>query len=449
MNFDNKQQKAFLEAHAQGKSIFLTGKAGTGKTSLLRHLVDTLKAQKKNVIVLAPTGIAALNAGGVTIHSFFRLDTRVFMPNDRKIKELSGTRLRALSAVHTIIIDEISMVRADLFDAVDMCIRRSLRSDEVFGGIQIIMVGDIFQLSPVVTPNDAGVLGEFYQTPFFFGADAFLRMKPHTEIIELKEVFRQNDFEFVEILDAIRIGNQQKTDLDKINERFTENNQLPENVIELTATNALADNRNYQELQKIKNETKVFEAEITGDFDEKIFPTEKFLSLKKGAQVMFLKNDTEGKWVNGSIGEIVDFLDGTALYKQEGEDDFYFDEEEYAPSQMIKVNVNGNIVAVGKATWDKKSYEFNPLKREIEEKILGSFTQFPLRLAWAITIHKSQGLTFQRVCVNFGQGAFATGQAYVALSRCTSLEGLQMRTKIQNSDIKVDKSVREFYEDNF
>ncbi len=444
MTFENLQQKAFLQAQQQGKSIFLTGKAGTGKTTLLRYLVDELKKQRKSVIVVAPTGIAALNAGGVTIHSFFRLETRVFMPNDRKVKELTGTRLHALNTVNTIIIDEISMVRADLFDAIDMCMRKSLRNDEVFGGKQIIMVGDIFQLSPVVTPADGGVLAEFYETPFFFGADAFKRMKPHTEIIELRDVFRQSDNKFIDILDAVRIGYQNEEHLETINARFTDSQVTPSNVIELTATNALADNRNYQELQKIKDTAFIFEASVLGDFEEKLYPTEKYLSLKVGAQVMFLKNDVSGRWVNGSIGEVMGFVDGTALYGDDEDDDVMEKD-----AQMIKVKLNDAIVYVGKNTWDKKSYEFDPMKREIVEKILGSFTQYPLRLAWAITIHKSQGLTFEKVCVNFGNGAFATGQAYVALSRCKTLEGLLMRTKINHTDIKVDASVRSFYEDNF
>ncbi len=446
LSFDNTEQQDFLTAQEQGKSIFLTGKAGTGKTTLLRHLVEKLRAQNKKVVVVAPTGIAALSAGGVTIHSFFRLDTRTFMPEDRKIKPLEGNRLETLKALDVLIIDEVSMVRADLFDAIDICMRKSLGNNFPFGGKQLIMVGDIFQISPVVTEKDLPVLEAFYsKTAFFFGAKVYKHLVH--EIIELQQVYRQNDAFFMQILDAIRIGEFSEDHLKTINQRYDPNFVPQAHVIELTTTNALADVRNKQELEKINEITRTFEAEVEGAFEEKLFPTDKTLQLKIGTQVMFIKNHVHGKWANGTIGKVMGFLEVQQDRDyEESPDDFLQDAEEEVSEIIVQVLLdNGNTVFVNTVTWDKKTYEYNKEEDDIVEKVLGRFTQYPLKLAWAITIHKSQGLTFEKICINLGRGAFATGQAYVALSRCKTLEGLQLRTKIYHSDIKVDEDVLQYY----
>ncbi len=445
-SFNNPEQQAFLTAHRDKKSIFLTGKAGTGKTTLLRHLVDTLRAENKKVVVVAPTGIAALNAGGVTIHSFFRLDTRTFMPEDRQVKALEGNRLATLKAIDVLIIDEVSMVRADLFDAIDLCMRRSLGNNFPFGGKQLIMVGDIFQISPVVTDKDRELLNAFYsKTAFFFGAKVYKKFEH--EIIELIQVYRQKDADFMQILDNIRTGEFSSKELQVINSQYIDNFTPQPNVIELTTTNALADVRNKQELDKIPENSYTFEAEVGGVFEDKLFPTEKKLNLKVGTQVMFIKNHMAGKWANGTIGKIVKFVEMRVEgYEDGAEEDFLKDVEDEVAETIIQVLLdNGETVFVNTAQWEKKSYEYNRETELIEEKVLGTFTQYPLKLAWAITIHKSQGLTFEKVCLNFGTGAFATGQAYVALSRCKTLEGLQLRTRIYPKDIKVDEDVLAYY----
>jgi len=447
--FNNEEQTAFLNLQKEGKSIFLTGKAGTGKTTLLRYLITTLRSQNKKVAVLAPTGIAALQAGGVTIHSFFRLDTRTFMPEDRKVSPLDGKRLETLKALNVLIIDEISMVRADLLDAIDLCMRKSLGNNTAFGGKQIVMVGDIFQIPPVVTDKDLPILEAFYDKKTFFFASKVYKKLVH-EIIELKQVYRQKDGYFMGMLDAIRIGEFTEKQLQAINERYDPNFTPQPHVIELTTTNALADTRNKQELAKINEHTHTFEAQAQGDFDEKLYPTQKSLQLKIGTQVMFIKNHVSGKWANGTIGKVVRFLEiQPSQDYDESEKDVLQDAENEVSEIIIEVLLdNQETVFVNTTTWEKKIYEYNRETDDIEEKVLGTFTQYPLKLAWAITIHKSQGLTFEKVSVNFGYGAFAAGQAYVALSRCKTLEGLQMRTKIYKKDIIVDESVLQYY-DNY
>ena len=448
-SFNNPEQAEFLKAQQEGKSIFLTGKAGTGKTTLLRYLINTLRNQNKKVVVVAPTGIAALQAGGVTIHSFFRLDTRTFMPKDRKIKPLEGNRLNTLRALDVLIIDEISMVRADLFDAVDMCMRKSLGEPNlVFGGKQVILVGDIFQIPPVVTERDLPILEAFYKNGYFFFSSKAYRDFEH-EIIELNQVYRQTDIQFMKILDAIRIGEFSEKDLQVLNERY-EPNMLPQpHVIELTTTNALAEARNRQELEKIYEPIRTFEAIVQGEFEEKLYPTEKTLQLKIVTQVMFIKNHMNGKWANGTIGKVVGFLELPTL-REDDDEDILRDAENDVAEVVIQVLLeNGETVYVNTVIWEKKNYEYNTQDDDIEEKVLGTFTQYPLKLAWAITMHKSQGLTFEKVCLNFGYGAFAAGQTYVALSRCKTLEGLKLRTKIQPKDIKVDESVVQYYDNYF
>lgn len=448
-SFENEQQVAFLRLQREGKSIFLTGKAGTGKTTLLKHLITTLRTQGKKVVIVAPTGIAALQAGGMTIHRFFRLDTKILMPEDRNIDALKDNRLETLKAMDILLIDEVSMVRCDLLDAVDTCMRRSLQDERPFGGKQVIMVGDIFQIPPVVKKEDVEILATSYKKSFFF-FDSLVYQRVQPAIIELQEVYRQTDKEFMSILDAIRVAEQTPAHLNIINQRYDQNLMLQSDIIELTTRNDLAEQRNQQELAKITEPVRTFVAVIEGKFEESMYPTDKVLNLKIGAQVMFIRNHQQGKWANGTIGTVQDFVEVPVEQDEDAETDFLQDVENEVAEILIKVLLeNGETVFVSTHSWEKTEYEFDKEKQEITEKVVARFEQYPLKLAWAITIHKSQGLTFEKVCLNFGRGAFAAGQTYVALSRCKTLEGLQLRTRIFNSDIIVDKAVLHYYKEHF
>lgn len=401
--------------------IFITGKAGTGKSTLLRYFVANTR---KQVVVLAFTGIAALNIGGVTIHSFFKFPPRPLTEDD--IKESPDKEM--YKAIDTIVIDEISMVRADLLDGIDKFLRINGRDPKKpFGGIQIIFFGDLFQLPPIVTDEaEAQFFATIYQSPWFFDAHV-LQSHPH-KLIELTKVYRQKDDGFIALLDAIRTGNFDGSHIQKINQRFNLLQPSNENApnITLTSTNKIAYQINEAELNKLPCPEFTYTSVIEGDFPMKAFPTNTVLHLKQGAQVMFVKNDANHRWVNGTIGK-VNRLDNESICVE------------------VTYEDNSLIYNVPKEKWEILRYKFDFVGRKLETEVIGAFTQYPLRLAWAVTIHKSQGLTFDKIIIDLGDGAFAHGQTYVALSRCTSLEGIFLKQRIRRSDIRVASDVNRYF----
>ena len=405
--------------------IFLTGKAGTGKTTFLRNLA--LKSYKRMVIV-APTGVAAINAGGVTIHSFFQLPFGPIAPDGQSLSllsnmKLSKTKLKIIRSLDLLVIDEISMVRADLLDAVDTVLRKVRRCDKAFGGVQLLMIGDIQQLAPVARQNEWELLQDYYKSVYFF--DSHVLQKNPYICVELDHIYRQNDTEFIDILNQVRNNRLDGNNLQILNSRYIPNFKPDDNegYITLTTHNSQADEINEEKLNAIDSETLTFTAEITGIFPENAYPTKEVLELKVGAQVMFVKNDPspEKLYYNGKIGKII------AYDKDEG----------------IKVRCDDEVINVMPVKWQNFEYTLNEQTNEIEEKEIGSFTQIPLKTAWAITIHKSQGLTFEKVVLN-AEMAFAHGQVYVALSRCTSLKGLVLNAKISNSVLYNDNTINTF-----
>ena len=419
--------------------IFLTGKAGTGKTTFLKNL--PLKTYKRMVVV-APTGVAAINAGGQTIHSFFQLPFGPQLPEDAtggkvwggqntkslaaQFQKLNKRKLNLMRSLDLLIIDEISMVRADVLDAIDAVLRRARRSQKPFGGLQLLMIGDVHQLAPVAKPEEWEVLSPYYDTPYFFGSQV-LKKAPYV-CVELEHIYRQHDDDFISLLNKVR-NNQMDIDCARVlNSRFKPGfvPKDEEGYITLTTHNYQADQINESKLAAIKEKPLTFKAEVHGTFPENTYPTKEELELKIGAQVMFVKNDPtpEKAFFNGKIGHLVGY-----------------DEKE----GTVTVLSEGERITVPKLKWQNMEYAINPENQEIEEKEIGSFTQIPLRLAWAVTIHKSQGLTFDKVIVDAGQ-AFAHGQVYVALSRCTSLEGLVLKTRITSNALVNDFSVNQFVE---
>ena len=416
------------------QSVFLTGKAGTGKSTFLRYVCD--KVRKKHV-VLAPTGIAAINVGGSTLHSFFKLPFHPLLPDDPNLSLQRGrihdffrytkAQRKLLEKIELVIIDEISMVRADIIDAVDRILRvysHNLR--EPFGGKQLLLVGDVFQLEPVVKGDERDILQRAYPTPYFFSARVFSQMDLVS--VELQKVYRQSDPAFVGLLDRIRANTLAATDLQLLNSRYgarlddgTEGSNM---YVTLATRRDNVDYINDRKLAELPGQPETFLGETTGDFPESSLPTARELVLKPGAQVIFIKNDFEKRWVNGTIGVVSGF-----------------DLEE----ETIYITTDdGRECDVRRESWRNIRYRYNEEKKEIEEEVLGTFTQFPLKLAWAITVHKSQGLTFSRVVIDFTGGVFAGGQAYVALSRCTSLQGIELRRPIQRADIFVKPEITAF-----
>lgn len=404
-----------------GTSIFLTEKAGTGKTTFLR----TVRAQSsKRMIVVAPTGVAAINAGGVTIHSFFQLPLSPYIPGAtiRERFDFSKEKRRIISSLDMLVIDEISMVRADLLDAVDFVLRRYRDRTQPFGGLQLLMIGDLQQLTPVIRPDDEETLSKYYDTPYFFGSKALAQISYVT--IQLTHVYRQQDEAFITLLNHIRDGHPSAEDLNLLNARCNPAfiPKPEQGYIRLTTHNRLADNYNENELSKLPGKRHVFKAEVQGDFPTTSCPAEEDLQLKEGAQVMFLKNDPSHRFYNGKIGHVVSI-----------------DEEGIG----VRCTGEKDVINVDKDVWENTKYTINPTTKTIESKVQGTFTQYPLRLAWAITIHKSQGLTFEHAIIDAGL-SFASGQVYVALSRCKSLEGLVLASRIGFSNIFNDSRVASY-----
>ena len=415
----------YTDAH-----IFLTGKAGTGKTTFLKNL--PLKTYKRMVVV-APTGVAAINAGGQTIHSFFQLPFGPLPPGEMnagprsmaaQLHRMKKQKLNLMRSLDLLIIDEISMVRADVLDAIDAVLRRVRRSQKPFGGIQLLMIGDVHQLAPVAKAEEWEVLSPYYDTPYFFGS-LVLKNTPYT-CVELEHIYRQHDDDFITLLNKVRNNQMDAECVRVLNSRFKPGfvPKDEEGYITLTTHNYQADQINDSKLAGIKQKTLVFKAEVHGTFPENTYPTKEELELKVGAQVMFVKNDPnpEKAFFNGKIGRVVGFND---------------------EQNSVTVQCGTERIEVSKLKWQNMEYAINPENQEIEENEIGSFTQIPLRLAWAVTIHKSQGLTFDKVIVDAGQ-AFAHGQVYVALSRCTSLEGLVLKTRITSNALVNDFSVNRF-----
>ncbi len=411
-----------------GANVFITGKAGTGKTTFLKRLKDE---SAKTIIVLAPTGIAALNAGGMTIHSFFQFSFSPYIPgigqaeSGSRFKKYSKEKIKIIRSLDTIVIDEISMVRADLLDAIDAKLRRFRNPSLPFGGVQLVMIGDMQQLPPVVREDEWRMLSEHYRSPYFFDSQV-LKSTPF-ETVELTKVYRQNDSDFISILNAIRENRADQNTLSCLNSRYIPSFNPPESecYIRLMTHNRQAHEVNDYKLKHLKTKPHVFEAEIEGDFPELIYPVEKSLTLKVGAQVMFVKNDSSGerRYYNGLIGHITNIADNGKVIVETDED---------MPP-----------IEVGKEMWENTSYEIDEKSKKMKEKVVGRFSQIPLRAAWAITIHKSQGLTFDKAIIN-ASAAFAHGQTYVALSRCRSLNGLVLEQPLPPSAIICDSMISDF-----
>lgn len=395
------------------QNVFLTGKAGTGKSTFLTYFRENTA---KKMAVVAPTGVAALNVGAQTIHSFFRLK-----PAFVDVKTLNPTRSKVLKELELLIIDEISMVRADIFEGIDHSLKLARKNNKPFGGVQVCVIGDLFQLPPVVTREEKEFFGQYYQTPFFFGTQAYANANFKT--IQFNTIHRQNDGAFIQILNAIRAGTCDVIELEALNSRLNPKASPAPGTLVLTTTNALAEDMNATKLAGLTGKPRSYAGSLSGDFGMKggRLPAPEELILKVGAQVMFVKNDSEGRWVNGTIGLV-----------------------EKLGNEVISIKVGDVVHEVEPEKWKTIGYEFSEEKGEIAEKTLGTYTQFPLTLAWAITIHKSQGKTLERVIIDLGSGAFAAGQLYVALSRCKSLAGIALKQPITHADIRCDAEVVEF-----
>lgn len=434
IDINEQFRHAIALMEGSNKSVFVTGKAGTGKSTLLEYFRANTR---KNIVVLAPTGVAALNIKGQTIHSFFG-----FRPDitTEKVKEINPKNKSIYKKLDAIVIDEISMVRADLLDCIDIFLRLyGRKKNSPFGGIQMILIGDLYQLPPVVTSKERELFRDYYPSPYFFDSMAFRGvMSPlfqssgigmEMEFIELEKVYRQQDKVFLELLNAIRNNTADWGHLEKLNARYIPDFRVDgkDFYIYLATTNQLVDAINSEKLNRLKGETYIYEGQCIGDFSLKDMPTSREIALKIGAQVMLLNNDTEGRWINGTIGKIseIESLDGE--------------------SDIIWVDcADGRRLDIKPYTWELFEFAFDRKSKMILSNVVGRFIQYPLKLAWAITIHKSQGMTFDNMIIDIGRGTFSHGQLYVALSRCTSLNGIILKRPLEKRHILMDRRVVEF-----
>ncbi|MBR4266754.1 MAG: helix-turn-helix domain-containing protein [Bacteroidales bacterium] len=422
---NERLQLAFDYLSYTGRNVFLTGKAGTGKTTFLKKLKQT---SPKRMIITSPTGVAAVNAGGVTLHSFFQLPLGPQIPGvtrtESKKFNFNKVKIDIIRSLELLVIDEISMVRADLLDSVDAVLKRYRSNNKPFGGLQLLLIGDMQQLSPVVKPEDEAILKPYYDTFYFFGSKAW--QQTEYVCIELNEVFRQTDQTFVNILNAIRENRADKAVIDQLNRQYKPNftPSANEDIVTLVTTNSHAERINQTHMLELNTAQQSFDADINGDFPESAYPVEKRLTLKKNAVVMFLKNDPSPakEFFNGKIGRITGFEDDCVL---------------------VKCKENAEDIRVGKLTWDNTKYTVNNETKEISEEVVGTFKQIPLKTAWAVTIHKSQGLTFDKLMIDASR-SFAHGQVYVALSRCRTLEGLILLNPLSERDLIYDNTVQSF-----
>ena len=412
----NSEFKAAFDLMENTKDcIFITGKAGTGKSTLLKYFKANTK---KRVVILAPTGVAAINIGGQTIHSFFKFPPKMIQKDS--VRRLHNQEL--FEKLDVVVVDEVSMVRADLMDGIDHALR--INRDEMkkpFGGVQMIFFGDLFQLCPVVDRESKELLLERYSTPYFFSAKAF--KDADIKYIELSKIYRQKDGKFVTLLNRLRNKEHTEDDLKTLNSRVRKHSvdSAKDATVILTTTNSLAGAINEDRLARLPGKEFVYDADITGKFDEKASSADMSLKLKINAQVILLKNDPNKQWVNGTLGRIASLSDDS-----------------------IEVDIDGCVCEVPMAKWQKIEYSYNEDEDKIEDETVGTFEQYPLKLAWAITIHKSQGQTFDKVVLDLGHGAFTHGQVYVALSRCTRLEGIQLKRPVTHNDIIFDRRIYEF-----
>ncbi len=411
------------------RNIFITGKAGTGKSTLLQYFREHTN---KNVVVLAPTGVAAVNVHGQTIHSFFRFKPNITPEGVHSIK-IRKTQRELYQKIDMIIIDEISMVRADLLDCIDTFLKSyGPNKMEAFGGVQMVFIGDLFQLPPVVSRVEQSIFTEIYSSPYFFDSNIYQELNNHGEhpkqfeIIELKKIYRQKEEDFVKLLGTIRNRTVTQEHLKVLNQRVLPHFLPSEDdfYVYLTTTNALADCVNQKRLNELQSESYFYEGIVTGKFESRNLPTQQSLEVKIGAQVMLLNNDSAGRWINGSIGKIIEVIDGGKIINVELSD--------------------GQVVDVTPFQWEMFRFFYNEDTESLETESVGSFIQHPIRLAWAMTIHKSQGKTFTKVVVDLGSGTFAHGQTYVALSRCTSFEGLVLKSPVLEKHILLDDDVVQF-----
>ncbi len=413
---------AFDAMENTNQHIFLTGRAGTGKSTLLKYFRGKTK---KKYVVLAPTGVAALNVRGQTIHSFFGFHPQI---EKKLVRRVHTDKLDFFNKIETIVIDEISMVRADLLDCVDKALRLNRgRPDQIFGGVQMIFIGDLFQLPPVVTKEDQYKFDGEYQSPFFFSSNAMLNTQ--INIMELQTVHRQKDKDFVDLLNAVRAGKIKSSDHEKWNARhdpYFDPSETSDYVVHLTTTNKMAKERNDFELKKLDGKQWTLKAQSIGELGDRKMPSDSSIKVKEGARIMLTTNDPAKTWVNGTLG-VIKKIKNKNLSK--------------TPTLEVELE-NGETVNVNQHKWEIFEYKFNG--NSFEEETIGSYSQYPIALAWAVTIHKAQGKTFDKVLVDVGWGAFAHGQMYVALSRCTKLEGITLLKPFNPRDVIVDKTVLNF-----